>query len=62
MVKHDLRYTVAEALCDTFFKNDQCLKDLQELETKIGNRWLTTMLISEESVEECPEDSNNNTN
>ena len=45
MVKHDQRYTVDEALKDSFFKNDeQCRKDIQELEAKISTPWISPLL------------------
>ena len=53
MVRHDLRYTVDQALADPFFNiapdypkrkqgNVQLEADLRELEDKVGQRWLTS--------------------
>lgn len=44
-MKHDQRYTVDEALTDPFFnveKNEELKKDLEELEIKSGQKWLTS--------------------
>lgn len=47
VVRHDLRYTVDEALADPFFNiglssNERLRADLSDLEAKIGQKWLTS--------------------
>ena len=55
VVHHDQRYTVDEALSDAFFDDDDCRRDLEELEDKIGQRWLTNIRINpQESFDEDP--------
>lgn len=47
MVRHDERYTVDQALQDPFFnlntgQNAQLQRDLEDLEGKVGQKWLTS--------------------
>ena len=45
MVKHDQRYTVDEALRDSFFRNNaQLQQDIQELEEKLGKSWISPLM------------------
>ena len=47
VVRHDLRYTVDNALSDPFFNislsmNAKLKRDLKDLESKVGQKWLTS--------------------
>ncbi len=55
VVNHDQRYTVDEALTDPFFDEAELRRDLEELEDKVGQRWLTNLRIyPQESFDEDP--------
>ena len=58
MVRHDQRYTVDEALRDSFFRNNsQCNQDIKELEGKLGKKWISPLLENllpqQESFDYC---------
>ena len=57
VVRHDQRYTVDEALVDPFFNDSECKSDMEELEDKLGTRWLTNIRINPQ--ESFDEDNNN---
>ena len=63
MVKHDQRYTVDEALGDSFFRdNAQCYNDIKELEEKVGQRsWISPFLVNLLPQESFDENENTNT-
>ena len=47
VVRHDLRYTVDQALADPFVniqlqRNQRLRADLEDLQAKVGQRWLTS--------------------
>jgi hypothetical protein len=60
VVRHDQRYTVDEALRDSFFRNNaQLTTDLRELEEKLGQKWISPLLENllpqQESFDQCVE-------
>ena len=57
-MRHDQRYTVDEALRDSFFRNNaQLQQDLRELEEKLGKSWISPLLENllpqQESFDQC---------
>lgn len=57
VVRRDQRYTVEQALNAPFFNNEMTKQDLKDLETKVGEVWITnlrrpfTTFNSEDSIE-----------
>ena len=61
VVRHDQRYTVDDALQDTFVNiklNPMLKKDLGDLESKIGQKWLTSYEQLNEEEERFEKDTN----